>query len=47
VNLGRLPEHAMSLRQGAAHMLIQINEGRLGSNAILGPPQSQVRSSPS
>jgi hypothetical protein len=31
VNLGRLPEHAISLRQGATHMLIQINEGRFGS----------------
>jgi len=33
VNLGRLPEHAISLRQGATHMLIQINEGRFGSFA--------------
>jgi hypothetical protein len=35
VNLGRLPEHAISLRQGATHMLIQINEGRFGSQAVM------------
>ena len=29
MNLGRLPEHAISLRQGATRMLIQINEGLL------------------
>ena len=31
--LGRLPEPVISLRRGAAPMLIQINEGRFGSFA--------------
>ena len=54
MNLGRLPEHAISLRQGATHMLIQINEGRFGSRPEIArvkrgrddhcsPPPAQIR----